>query len=142
MFYINMAIAIILSQVVPISSTIISILRLFPSFIKGLHLSHTTFGIIMLLITLSILYSVTHLVTKHNKLRERLPNQIPGTNFIISGLILYVLFKAVLIFASTIEGGGAAYTVRQLGIFVIYPAYILMCIGIYKAYKALNPINS
>ena len=141
MFYINMGIAIFLSQIVPIGSVILSIMRMFPTFFKSMHISNTILGTVLILVSLVILYIAAHFITKHQKLRERLPTVIPGTNFIISGLALYFLFKGALIFASTVEGGGASYTVRQLGVFIIYPAYFLIGIGIYKAYKALSPVN-
>jgi hypothetical protein len=143
MFYINMGIAILLSQIVPIHRLILlPILRLFHSSIKSLNIPNVVLGSILLIFTLSALYLAAHIFTKYNKLQQKLPTKIPGTYFIITGLVLYFIFKVVLIFASTIEGGGPAYAVRQLGIFVIYPAYALIGAGLYKAYQAQTTINS
>ena len=132
MVYINMGIAIFLSQVIPVGAFIHPILGLFQSNIKSMNISNAALGSMILILTFSVLYLTAHLFTKHQKFRDRLPENIPGTYFIISGLALYFIFKIALILASTVEGGGAYYAARQLGVFIIYPAYILIGVGIYK----------
>lgn len=137
-----MGIAIFLSNIIPVAAFIKAIIRFFLSFIKNTNISHTAAGVMVLVVTFSILYLAAHLFTKHMKYRDRLPTKIPGTYFILAGLLLYLFFKLALVLASMVDGGGTSFVVRQFSIFIILPSYFLIGLGIYKAYKSLAPVNS
>ena len=139
MFYINMGITVLLSKFVPVSAFIFPILVLFESSIKRLNISNSVIMSILLIISIGVLYLAAHFFTKHQKFSDRLPSKKPGTTFIVAGLVLYFLYFGAIIIASNVEGGGASFAVRQLGVYVIYPSYILICVGLYKAYKGLAP---
>lgn len=141
MFYINLGIAILLSWILPVANVLMYFLRSTLSVLKDFHISNTMLGTVLMLISLGLLYLLAHLVTKSQNFRERLPENIPGKSLLISGVVIYLLFKGALILASTIEGGGGVFTLRQLGVFVIYPAYILIGVGIYSSSKSLAAKN-
>ena len=141
MFYINLGIAILLSWILPVTSVLMYFLRSTLSVLKDFNISNTVLGTVLMLISLGLLYLLAHFITKGQKFRERLPEKIPGKSLLMSGVVIYLLFKVALILASTIEGGGGVFTLRQLGVFVIYPAYILIGVGIYKASKSLAAKN-
>ncbi|UTA48336.1 hypothetical protein L1F30_02040 [Simiduia sp. 21SJ11W-1] len=139
MFYINMGLAILLSKVLPVSAFIMPILILVKSNIKSIKIPNSVIIAMLLIISIGVLYLVAHIFTKHQKFAERLPSKKPGTAFIVAGLIFYALYFFVLIIASSVVGGGASFAVLQLGVYVVYPSYVLICVGLYKSYKALSP---
>lgn len=134
-----MGLTVLLSKFVPVSAFIMPILVLFESNIKSMKISNSVIMSILLIISIGVLYLVAHIFTKHQNFANRLPSKKPGTTFIVAGLILYALYFIAIIVASNVEGGGASFAVRQLGVYVIYPSYILICVGLYKAYKSLAP---
>ncbi len=59
-----------------------------------------------------------------------------GFSLVLIGSALIVFFRLALAFASGVEGGGAAYVVAQLGVFVFIPAWIAILIGLIQIWRS------
>ncbi|MFZ6721677.1 hypothetical protein [Undibacterium sp. Ji49W] len=102
-------------------------------FVPGIHMM--PHGMATLL-TVLIKYLPAALITawffRSEKFRERVPAPIPGGKLLMVGVVMTLLTIAAAMFASTVEGGGGAYLVGSIAVFIILPARILMLFGIVK----------
>lgn len=78
---------------------------------------------------------------KYSRLKYRFDNKIPAQNIMLFGVLLTSIYLAVLTMASTVEGGGGAFTVLQFSPFIIWPARALLIFGAVKVLLAANPLT-
>lgn len=139
MFYINLGIAVLLVYLGNINGFLFSALSNTP-LLDG---EVTEFMItLVMLFGLGLMYAPAYYFTRQQNIPQRLPQVVPGMQLIIAGLSLYVLLRAAIILLYIIEGKSSSYLVYEFGKFIIYPAYILIGLGLYKAYTSLTPENS
>jgi len=135
-----MGIAVLLFSIPPVSNIYSGIMRYFVYFVKP----HLALGILisfaLTILSIGTLYIITHKIFVSEKYNARLPSIVPGESFLISGIVVVLAYKIILILASVV-GGGAVIFVSVFGTFAEWPGLILIGVGLYKAYKSLAPIN-
>jgi hypothetical protein len=99
------------------------------------------FHLVALLLTYAPAALVTAWFVKSSNLRVRLPRQVPGSAHMILGVGLTCAYVAVRLFASTIEGGGPSFMVAQFSPFVLWPARVLLLVGVVRLLLAASPSN-
>ncbi len=78
---------------------------------------------------------------KYSQLEDRLENNIPAQNIILFGIVIYSIYLAAYIVATTVEGGGGAYTVLQFAPFIIWPAKVALIYGVVTVLLTANPLT-
>jgi hypothetical protein len=75
-------------------------------------------------------------------LRDRLPDPVPGKTWLLFGIIFGLLPIASILFASTIQGGGASFVVAQFVPFVMLVAKALLIVGAVKVLLSAEPASA
>jgi hypothetical protein len=101
--------------------------------------SPATYNLVTLLATYLPAALVAIGFVRFTRLVSRLPRPIPGTAAIVAGLALTVLFLLPRLYASTVEGGGAAMVVGLFGPYFLIPARILLSVGIAQVLLSAAP---
>jgi len=96
---------------------------------------------LFLLVTYLPAAFVTWWFLSASRLRSRLPFPIPGYALITSGVVVSVLYLVVRVFAATVEGGGGSYVVAILAPYAVWPARVLLALGIVRVLLAAAPSN-
>jgi len=96
-------------------------------------------GIIILILSYIPAFLVAHFFIKHLKAKGRVTNQTAGNKFLITGLSILLVFYVVYFLATTIPGGGAAFSVIQLGGFLVYISLVLILIGVVNFLLSVDP---
>jgi hypothetical protein len=108
-----------------------------------------TFGvlppILYQLFSLAMVYlpaaAVTAWFFRSAQLASRVPLQALGSNMLLIGSMLTVVYLVIHLFASTIEGGGVSALVEQLSPFILWPARALLAVGVVKLLLSARPTN-
>lgn len=82
-----------------------------------------------------VFYGVLRLLHAETWLRHR-----TGTSRLLGAAnVIFVLYVAARTFASTIEGGGASFAVMSYGVLVVWPALLMLTVGLgtlaYRSFK-------
>lgn len=136
-FYINLGLAVLLVYLGNINSFLFSALYNLSVFEGAVSEFIVT---LVMLLGLGLMYAPAYYFTRQQNIQARLPDVIPGKMLIIAGLSLYVMLRVAILLLWLIADG-SSYIVYEIGHFIIYPAYILIAVGLYKAYKSLAPEN-
>ena len=99
------------------------------------------YNISSFIISLLIASLIIWVFLRKTQLFSRLPEKVPGKMWFISGIILVVIFIAILLFASTIQGGGPAFAVMQLAPYFLLPSKVLLIVGAVKVFLSASPVN-
>jgi hypothetical protein len=139
MLIITLGITVLLARLFPFGSQLLqmSLGGMYSPFFG--KVSPIWFHVAMLSANYVLAIVVAIIFVRKAQLRSRLPKEIPGKTPTVVGLILIVLYLIPRLFASTIEGGGAAFVVSSFGPFFLIPANILIVIGVTKALLAALP---
>src|ERR1700712_27816 len=78
---------------------------------------------------------------RSTQLASRVPLQVPGSTMLLIGSILTVIYLVILLFDSTIKGGGVSALVQQRSLFILLPARALLAVGAVKLLLSARPTN-
>lgn len=142
MFIVFLGFVMLLAIVVPFGSALIqlatggmygSFFRDFPPIIY--HLATITSAYLPIMIVVGVFLAKTNL-------RARLPDPVPGKTWLLLGIILGLLPIGVVLFASTIQGGGASFVAAQFVPFLTLIAKVLLIVGAVKILLSAEPSNA
>lgn len=116
------------------------VLSPFRAFLKGLP------PVIVHLIVLALTFVPAAVITawflRASQLAKRVPNPVPGSGFVLAGVLFMLFYLLARLLASTVEGGGGSYAVASLAPFVVWPARIMLVVGVFKLLLAAVPANT
>jgi hypothetical protein len=93
----------------------------------------------VLLLTYAPAMVVTGCFFRMSKIRERIPHPVPGRVFMTVGVSLTLFYLAARLLASGAEGGGGSFAVLQLSPYIVWPARVLLIIGLVRLLLSATP---
>jgi hypothetical protein len=132
----------LLSAFMPVGSYIfqLAISQTSREFIKSIPRIYWQLGIMLSTYLLSAL--IVMLFFKYSRLESRFNGSVPAQNAMLFGVIIISIYLIALAMASTVEGGGGAFTVLQFSPYIIWPARALLIYGAVTVLLAANPLTS
>lgn len=97
--------------------------------------------LVILAITFAPAAVITAWFLRASQLAKRVPNPAPGNGLVLAGVVLMLVYFLARLLASTVEGGGGSYVVMSFAPFVLWPARIMLVVGIFKLLLAAVPSN-
>lgn len=95
-----------------------------------------------LALSLVVAGTIVWVFLKQTQLYSRLPTNVPGSGWLVAGVVLVVLYLLPRLFASTIQGGGPSFVVTQFSPFLLLPAKLALIVGAVKVLLAASPDSS
>ncbi len=122
---------ILISTVIPLGSWLLGMLggMYGPTFRNG---SPALFHLLALALNYIPMGVLVTIGLRKYAMPDRVPRQYRSPVLFALGSILVLMYLAVRIFASTVEGGGASFAVASLSILIVGPALIMLTIAVIK----------
>ena len=132
-FGIALGVAILMAAILPIGGYILLAI-ISPTELRGLIGSFGTHLILMCfkyLLPAYLLYSLF----KYFKLDEKYRFKKVGNGLVLAGCTLVLTFGLARAFASLVEGGGGSFALALYAKFVLFPAWLLIFVGVVKFWR-------
>jgi hypothetical protein len=142
MFIVFLGLVMLLAILLPFGGVLIqlttggmygSFFREFPPIVY--HIASFTMVYLPIMLVVGVFMAKTNL-------RDRLPDPTPGKTWLLLGIIFSLLPIASILFASTIQGGGASFVVAQFVPYVMLVAKTLLIVGAVKVLLAAEPVSA